>query len=125
MDRVCQRRGDRRHRRFAETGRVGVRLGEMGLDHERRFVDAQQTVVAEITLDDATVRDRDAFAKRRRQPLDDPALDLGAAAVGVGTALFYDPLICAKINDGIRAYLAEHGLATVADLSGSLQLPQN
>ena len=49
----------------------------------------------------------------------------GAAAVGVGTALFYDPLICAKINDGIRAYLAEHGFATVAELIGSLQLPKN
>jgi dihydroorotate dehydrogenase (NAD+) catalytic subunit len=49
----------------------------------------------------------------------------GAAAVGVGTALFYDPLICAKINNGIRAYLAEHGFATVAELSGSLQLPKN
>jgi dihydroorotate dehydrogenase (NAD+) catalytic subunit len=49
----------------------------------------------------------------------------GAAAVGVGTALFYDPLICAKINDGIRAYLAEHGFATVAELIGSLQLPEN
>ena len=49
----------------------------------------------------------------------------GAAAVGVGTALFYDPLICAKINDGIRAYLTEHDFASVAELSGSLQLPQN
>jgi dihydroorotate dehydrogenase (NAD+) catalytic subunit len=49
----------------------------------------------------------------------------GAAAVGVGTALFYDPLICAKINNGIRAYLAEHGFGTVAELSGSLQLPKN
>jgi len=49
----------------------------------------------------------------------------GAAAVGVGTALFYDPLICAKINDGIRAYLAEHGLTSVAELTGSLQLPEN
>jgi dihydroorotate dehydrogenase (NAD+) catalytic subunit len=49
----------------------------------------------------------------------------GAAAVGVGTALFYDPLICAKINDGIRAYLAEHGLTSVAELIGSLQLPEN
>ena len=49
----------------------------------------------------------------------------GAAAVGVGTALFYDPLICAKINDGIRAYLKEHDFASVAELSGSLQLPQN
>ena len=49
----------------------------------------------------------------------------GAAAVGVGTALFYDPLICGKINDGIRAYLEEHGFANVAELSGSLQLPNN
>jgi dihydroorotate dehydrogenase (NAD+) catalytic subunit len=49
----------------------------------------------------------------------------GAAAVGVGTALFYDPLVCAKINDGIRAYLAEHGFASVAELTGSLQLPTN
>ena len=47
----------------------------------------------------------------------------GAAAVGVGTALFYDPLICAKINDGIRAYLEEHEFASVAELRGTLQLP--
>ncbi|HLU60845.1 MAG TPA: dihydroorotate dehydrogenase, partial [Gammaproteobacteria bacterium] len=30
----------------------------------------------------------------------------GASAVGVGTALFYDPLICPRINDGIRDYLS-------------------
>ena len=47
----------------------------------------------------------------------------GAAAVGVGTALFYDPLVCAKINEGIRAYLEEHGFASVAELSGTLELP--
>ena len=29
----------------------------------------------------------------------------GAAAVGIGTALFYDPLLCPKVNDGIAAYL--------------------
>ena len=29
----------------------------------------------------------------------------GAAAVGIGTALFYDPLICPKINSGIENYL--------------------
>ncbi len=29
----------------------------------------------------------------------------GASAVGVGTALFYDPLICPKINAGIGEYL--------------------
>ena len=44
----------------------------------------------------------------------------GASAVGVGTALFYDPLVCPKINAGIAAYLAENGLASVADLVGTL-----
>jgi dihydroorotate dehydrogenase (NAD+) catalytic subunit len=45
----------------------------------------------------------------------------GASAVGVGTALFYDPLVCRKINHGIRDYLARHGFASVADLTGTLQ----
>jgi dihydroorotate dehydrogenase (NAD+) catalytic subunit len=44
----------------------------------------------------------------------------GASAVGVGTALFYDPLVCPKINAGIGAYLADNGLASVADLVGTL-----
>jgi dihydroorotate dehydrogenase (NAD+) catalytic subunit len=48
----------------------------------------------------------------------------GAAAVGVGTALFYDPLVCRKINDGIRDYLARHNLSSVQDLVGTLRLPQ-
>jgi len=47
----------------------------------------------------------------------------GAAAVGVGTALFYDPLICSKINDGIRGYLEEHGFDNVGALTGTLQRP--
>ena len=42
----------------------------------------------------------------------------GASAVGVGTALFYDPLVCPKINHGIAAYLAAQGLANVAALTG-------
>jgi dihydroorotate dehydrogenase (NAD+) catalytic subunit len=46
----------------------------------------------------------------------------GAAAVGVGTALFYDPLILPKINQGIVDYLDRHDLANVAQLSGALQL---
>jgi len=29
----------------------------------------------------------------------------GATAVGVGTALFYDPMVCKKINAGIAEYL--------------------
>jgi dihydroorotate dehydrogenase (NAD+) catalytic subunit len=44
----------------------------------------------------------------------------GASAVGVGTALFYDPLVCPKINAGIAGYLAANGLGSVAELVGTL-----
>ena len=46
----------------------------------------------------------------------------GATAVGVGTALFYDPLICPKINQGIVDYLDEHDIENVSDLVGTLEL---
>jgi len=46
----------------------------------------------------------------------------GASAVGVGTALFYDPLVCSKINDGIADYLDRHGMTSVSDLVGSLHM---
>jgi dihydroorotate dehydrogenase (NAD+) catalytic subunit len=46
----------------------------------------------------------------------------GATAVGVGTALFYDPLVCPKINTGIASYLRQHGLKSVSSLVGSLQV---
>ncbi len=46
----------------------------------------------------------------------------GATAVGIGTALFYDPLVCPKINQGIQAYLERHELQSVAQLTGTLQL---
>ena len=46
----------------------------------------------------------------------------GATSVGIGTALFYDPLICNKINQGIIDYLDRHGLSSVTQLSGSLTL---
>lgn len=46
----------------------------------------------------------------------------GASVVGVGTALFYDPLVCPKINAGIVDYLKRHQLAEVAQLTGSLRL---
>ncbi len=45
----------------------------------------------------------------------------GASAVGVGTALFYDPLVCKKINDGMLDYLQRHDLASIAQLTGTLQ----
>jgi len=46
----------------------------------------------------------------------------GASAVGVGTALFYDPLVCGKINAGIAAYLKRHKLSSIAQLTGTLSL---
>ena len=46
----------------------------------------------------------------------------GASAVGIGTALFYDPLACPKINAGIIDYLQRHRIATVQQLVGSLML---
>jgi len=46
----------------------------------------------------------------------------GAATVGIGTALFYDPLVCTKINNGIADYLRQHNVTSVSELVGSLQL---
>ena len=46
----------------------------------------------------------------------------GASAVGIGTALFYDPLVCPKINSGITEYLKKHELSEIAQLIGTLQL---
>jgi len=46
----------------------------------------------------------------------------GATAVGIGTALFYDPLICQRINAQIRNYLDRHGMTGVGQLTGSLEL---
>nr|MBS0020508.1 dihydroorotate dehydrogenase [Gammaproteobacteria bacterium] len=46
----------------------------------------------------------------------------GATAVGIGTALFYDPLLCATINSSIVDYLGRHNLAHVSALTGSLEL---
>ncbi|HKC17128.1 MAG TPA: dihydroorotate dehydrogenase [Steroidobacteraceae bacterium] len=45
----------------------------------------------------------------------------GATAIGVGTALFYDPLICPRINSGIADYLAANGFANVGQLVGTLK----
>ncbi len=44
----------------------------------------------------------------------------GASAVGIGTALFYDPLVCPKINHGIVDYLKRHDLTEVSQLVGTL-----
>jgi dihydroorotate dehydrogenase (NAD+) catalytic subunit len=45
----------------------------------------------------------------------------GATAVGIGTALFYDPFVCKQVNAGIAEYLRENGLESVSELVGSLR----
>lgn len=42
----------------------------------------------------------------------------GATAVGVGTALFFDPLICSKINSGISKYLDNQGHRSLVEIIG-------
>ncbi|MFV2055740.1 MAG: dihydroorotate dehydrogenase [Thiohalomonadales bacterium] len=46
----------------------------------------------------------------------------GATTVGIGTALFYDPLICKDINRGILQYLQKRNIGQVSDIIGTLQL---
>ncbi len=45
----------------------------------------------------------------------------GSTTVGVGTGLFYDPLCCKKINDGIVEYLEQNKHRHIKDIIGSLQ----
>jgi dihydroorotate dehydrogenase (NAD+) catalytic subunit len=49
----------------------------------------------------------------------------GASAVGIGTSLFYDPLVCPKINQGIADYLKRHDMTEVSQLVGTLSLNSN
>src|SRR4051794_678311 len=44
----------------------------------------------------------------------------GANAVQVGTANFVDPFIWKTLLNGIRAYMAQHGISRLADLTGSI-----
>lgn len=46
----------------------------------------------------------------------------GASAVGIGTALFYEPLVCAVINRGISEYLQRHGHSSIAEIVGALEV---
>ena len=45
----------------------------------------------------------------------------GATTVGLGTALFYDPLLCRKINAGVADYLKLNNLRGISELVGSLR----
>ena len=46
----------------------------------------------------------------------------GATAVGLGTGLFYDPLCCKKIRQGIIEYLDQHHLTHISEVTGSLEM---
>ena len=46
----------------------------------------------------------------------------GSTTLGIGTALFYDPLVCDKINTGIADYMQRHDIERLDQLVGSLQL---
>jgi dihydroorotate dehydrogenase (NAD+) catalytic subunit len=45
----------------------------------------------------------------------------GASAVGIGTSLFYDPMVCKTINRGVAEYLRANGMANVTELIGTLR----
>ena len=45
----------------------------------------------------------------------------GSTTVGIGTALFYDPLLCPTINKGITDYLLRNDMRSISDLIGSLR----
>jgi dihydroorotate dehydrogenase (NAD+) catalytic subunit len=47
----------------------------------------------------------------------------GATAVQVGTANFIDPFIWPKLLSGLTSYLDRHGIGHVADLVGTVDLP--
>jgi len=49
----------------------------------------------------------------------------GATAIQVGTANFVNPRATTDILDGIRAYLLEHRMKNVAELTGSLNTAMN
>ena len=46
----------------------------------------------------------------------------GADAVAVGSAIFSDPSVVAKVYDGIADYCAAHGFGSVRELKGALEV---
>jgi len=46
----------------------------------------------------------------------------GATAVQIGTAVFKDPFIPLKVIDGLNDYLERHGMGSVEELIGGLQI---
>ncbi|MDX8404920.1 MAG: dihydroorotate dehydrogenase [Mariprofundus sp.] len=48
---------------------------------------------------------------------------VGADAIGVGTGLFYDPLMCPALLAELRDYLSRHDIRSYRELVGSLVTP--
>jgi dihydroorotate dehydrogenase (NAD+) catalytic subunit len=48
----------------------------------------------------------------------------GSTTIGVGTALFYDPLVCDKVNAGISEYMQRHKIGGLNELVGTLELTE-
>lgn len=46
----------------------------------------------------------------------------GASAVGIGTALFYDPLVCRRVNEGLGEWLVRRGVGGVAETARSVRV---
>ena len=44
----------------------------------------------------------------------------GATAIGVGTALFYDPLVVREINRGLLDYMQRHDFGSIPELTGNV-----
>ena len=45
----------------------------------------------------------------------------GASAVGIGTALFYDPLVCRRVNEGVVDWLVRRGIGGIAETAQSVR----
>jgi dihydroorotate dehydrogenase (NAD+) catalytic subunit len=89
-------------------GLSGAGLHPVALKH---VYDAAQAVNVPIIAMGGIVEAREAIA----------FLIAGATAVAVGTANFIDPTTPLRVIDGIRDYLIRHRMASVSELTGSLE----
>ena len=46
----------------------------------------------------------------------------GATALGIGTALFYEPLVCKSLTSGLTDYLKKNSISNITELVGTLEL---
>ncbi len=46
----------------------------------------------------------------------------GASAIGIGTALFYEPMVCKTISAGLVSYLQANRMTHISELVGTLKL---